>query len=100
MESARTESAEETIKMLKELNESNLKTIGQKQQNFEDYLIQLTEHRAKETGRLMAQQEMIFRTKLQEQEKKLNEKINEQDIQHKEEIRKLNMKIKPDCLLM
>lgn len=65
VESERAESAENTIKMLTELNELNLKTLGQKQKTLEDHLIQLTEQRDKDTASLMAEQGKIFDSKLQ-----------------------------------
>eukprot|EP00073_Rattus_norvegicus_P021690 XP_006233487.1 PREDICTED: guanylate-binding protein 1 [Rattus norvegicus] len=89
LESERAESAENTIKMLTELNELNLKTLGQKQKTLEDHLIQLTEQRDKDTASLMAEQGKIFDSKLQEQEENFNKKIRAQSQQHREEIWKI-----------
>uniref|UniRef100_D3ZKU6 Guanylate binding protein 1 n=1 Tax=Rattus norvegicus TaxID=10116 RepID=D3ZKU6_RAT len=65
LESARAEDSENTRKMLKEMNELNLKILDKKQKYFENHLRQLTEQTEKDTARLMAEQEMNFNSKLQ-----------------------------------
>ncbi|XP_050016098.1 guanylate-binding protein 1-like isoform X1 [Alexandromys fortis] len=101
MESAQAQSSENTIKMLKEMNEENLKIMGRKEKAFEDYLEQLTEKMEADTARLMKEQEEILTNKLQEQEEILNEQLRKQNKKHEEEIRNIKMKKKnSDCSMM
>lgn len=86
--------------MLKEMNELNMKVLDKKQKYFEDHLRQLTEQTEKDTAKLMAEQEMVFNSKLQEQEEFFNEKISIQNKQHQEEIRKIKMKKDSTCSFM
>lgn len=51
--------------MFQEMEEMNLKIMGQKEKAFEDYVKQLTEKMDADTARLMAKQEEILTKKLQ-----------------------------------
>ncbi|XP_042135971.1 guanylate-binding protein 1-like isoform X2 [Peromyscus maniculatus bairdii] len=64
LESAQAQSSE-ARQVFQEMEEMNLKIMGQKEKAFEDYVKQLTEKMDADTARLMAKQEEILTKKLQ-----------------------------------
>ncbi|XP_006986184.1 guanylate-binding protein 1-like isoform X1 [Peromyscus maniculatus bairdii] len=93
LESAQAQSSE-ARQVFQEMEEMNLKIMGQKEKAFEDYVKQLTEKMDADTARLMAKQEEILTKKLQEQEEIFNKKLRKQNKNYEDEIRNIKMKKK------
>ncbi|XP_005082010.1 guanylate-binding protein 1 isoform X1 [Mesocricetus auratus] len=99
-ESEQAQSSENTIKMLNEMKEMNLKIVEQKEKAFEYHLKQLTEKMDRDTAKLLAEQEEALTNKLQEQGEIFNKNLKKQNKRHEEEIRNIKMKKNSGCSMM